>query len=73
MKEKWNQLRARDCRDDFQADNIANFFRVNVVLLITDRIRDFQDCLKKSSAAQRWWHCALRPVVVLMKRYRTLN
>ena len=26
MKEKWNQLRARDCRDDFQADNIANFF-----------------------------------------------
>ena len=52
MKEMWNQLRARDCRDDFKADNIANFFPRECCASHNRHDQRTPGLFKESSAAQ---------------------
>ena len=70
---EWDQLRSKDCTDNFTANATDNFSPGLAVMPTRNIIRESRDCLKKSLDVQKCCACVAKPIVATIERVTSTN
>ena len=70
---EWEQLRFKDCTDNFTANAVDKFSPEPAVLPTRNMIRESRDYLKKSFVVQKCGACVAKPIVARIKRVTSTN
>ena len=70
---EWDQLRSKDCSDNFTANATENISLELAVMLTRNMIREKRNYLKKKSGVQKRCACVAKPFVVAIERVISTN
>ena len=70
---EWDQLRSKDCTDNFTANATDNFSPELAVIPTRNMRRESRDCLKKSLDVQKCCACVAKSIVATIERVTSTN
>ena len=70
---EWDQLRSKDCTDNFTVKATDDFSPELAVMLTRNMIRESRDFLKKNSGVRKCCPCVAKPIVTTSERVTSTN
>ena len=70
---EWIEMRSKDCRDDFRADEKSFFSTVLAALNIRNMTRENQYCSRRRSDDPTCYACVVKPIALMIVKNKSIN